>query len=88
MLCTHCLATIKTEELALINAVLSASEAHDVPAHKLFGRSRSRSVVAARNGAMKALKDAGWTYAAIGRAFSKDHSSVIYSVGKQGKKEL
>jgi len=63
-------------------AIRMAAEHGGVTVGQLRGRQRRREVVYARWAAMYALHRIGFSYPMIGRAFSKDHSSVMYGVSR------
>ncbi|MDO9499008.1 helix-turn-helix domain-containing protein [Falsiroseomonas sp.] len=58
----------------------AAAEIHDVPLHQVLGDQRSRSVAAPRMEAMHlAVKLSGLSLPAIGRAFRRDHTTVLHA---------
>lgn len=61
--------------------VLTALKRMDADAYaRATGRSQSAADVAARRPAMAACRALGWSYAAIARAFHRDHSTVMQAV--------
>lgn len=57
---------------------------HGFTASDLIGPSRVREVCMARWRAMKVLRAKGRSLSSIGRTFNRDHSSVIYGIGRIG----
>lgn len=51
-----------------------------VPARAIVSRSRTDEVFAARARAMRALRAMGYSFPQIGKAFGRDHSTVIHAV--------
>lgn len=51
-----------------------------LPAGAILGRGRTAEVAAARHRAMRALRAMGYSFPEIGRAFGRDHSTVIHAV--------
>lgn len=63
--------------------VLQVSKATGVKPNEIMGQSRTRHVVRARFAAMVITRDyLGLSYPAIGRAFNRDHTSVINAMRK------
>jgi chromosomal replication initiation ATPase DnaA len=46
----------------------------------LIGRSRDRHICQARFSAYRALRDLGWSQARIGRAFQRDHTTILHGL--------
>ena len=46
----------------------------------ILGRGRSHPIVAVRWEVWRRLHDAGWSSVAIGRAFDRDHSTVLHAL--------
>ena len=64
----------------LRRAINRAAEHHGVTAAEIKGRSRLGSVVAARQDVFLLLREAGWSFPRIGRAMSRDHTTVMHGV--------
>lgn len=54
-----------------------ASMKHGVPVKDIFAPTRQARIVAARRDAWRLARAAGWTFPEIGRAFNRDHSTII-----------
>lgn len=52
------------------------------PARAILSRSRTADVFAARARAMRALRAMGYSFPEIGRAFGRDHATVMHAVRK------
>lgn len=50
---------------------------------RIKGKRRHAALVAARHGAMMALRSLAYSYPAIGDALNRDHTSVIHAERKQ-----
>ena len=46
----------------------------------ILGRGRSRPIVAVRWEVWRRLHDAGWSSVAIGRAFDRDHTTILHAL--------
>lgn len=46
----------------------------------ILGTSRSRELVQARREIWKHLREQGWSYPRIGRAFNRDHTTILHGV--------
>ena len=64
----------------LRRAINRAAEHHGVTVAEIKGRSRLGHVVAARQDAFLALREAGWSFPRIGRAMGRNHSTVLHGV--------
>jgi len=64
--------------LATLREALIQSGAHAYPCVTTDGRVRDKSVVTMRRKLARILRDAGWSYPAIGLVMNKDHSGVLY----------
>lgn len=62
------------------SVIMKVSRAHDVAPLLVAGESRSREVVAARNEVFSILNRNGISLERIGRAFGKDHTTVLYGI--------
>lgn len=63
--------------------VLQVSKATGVRPDQIMGRARTKHVVRARFAAMAIARDyLGLSYPAIGRAFDRDHTSIINAMRK------
>ncbi len=66
---------------AFAEVLREAADAYAVTPEEVLGRSRSKSVVAARRLAMRACRTRwGWSYPEIGKAFGRDHSTVMSAI--------
>jgi len=70
--------------MTLAYALAHASHLHDVSGSDILGRSRSRSIVAARWHTWRMLHRHGWTRADIARAFNVDWSTVNHATRETG----
>lgn len=68
-----------------IGLVTQVARTHGFTVADLVGPSRVHGVCLARWRAMKALRDNGRSFTAIGRLFNRDHSSVIYGLRRLGE---
>jgi hypothetical protein len=59
--------------------------AHDVTWLTVTGRSTSAALIRPRLEIYRRLLALGWSYSAIGRACNRDHTTIIYYIGKWGK---
>jgi hypothetical protein len=63
--------------------VLSAFRSMDPEGYdRVMSRAKNASTYADRRPAMAACKALGWSYAAIGRAFGRDHATVIHAIAQ------
>jgi len=69
----------------------AASVVHDVsiftgvtPA-QIFGRSRRKTIVAARHEVWARLHRLGWSLSALGRAFDRDHTTILAALSKPAR---
>ena len=67
-----------------LELISSIARQHGFTAADLIGPSRVPEVCTARYRAMKALRQKGRSLSSIGRTFNRDHSSVIYGLGRLG----
>jgi chromosomal replication initiation ATPase DnaA len=68
----------------LIRYVRWAAEAAGCPVAQMTGRCQNAIVTRARHAAMKEAYLEGFSSVQIGRAFGKDHTSVLYAIRKMG----
>lgn len=66
----------------LVMAIVSrAASLYGCTAEDIFGKGRSQTVAEARKVSMYAARERlGWSYPELGRAFLRDHSSVMSAV--------
>ena len=69
----------------LSDVVASIAAQHNVEPDALFGRLRHQQICAARHAVWRALHVAGWSYPRIGKAFGRDHATVMNGC-KRGRK--
>jgi len=62
--------------------IQNASEAWSIPVSDILGPTRRQRACWARWSAMGALRDMGWSTPAIGRALNRDHTTVLYGLGR------
>lgn len=67
------------EALEVVKAV---SLVYQVSPSEVFGRRRFASIAEARQCAMTVLRNRGYTFESIGRAFSRDHGTVVHASRK------
>jgi chromosomal replication initiation ATPase DnaA len=60
----------------------NAARAWSVPVAELLGPGKRQRLCWARWSAMGALSDMGWSTPAIGRALNRDHTTVLYGLGR------
>lgn len=60
----------------------TASMKHGVPVDRIFSDTREARVVAARRDAWKLARAAGWSLTEIGRAFNRDHTTILVGLRK------
>ncbi|MDF1599704.1 helix-turn-helix domain-containing protein [Mesorhizobium sp. YIM 152430] len=72
----------------MANAIIAeTAAAHRATPAEVMGRNLSRRVVAARYACIRAIDAAfDWTPSHLGRLFGRDHSTVLYALGKLKKK--
>jgi chromosomal replication initiation ATPase DnaA len=61
--------------------VEDAAREAGVPVSVILGHRRQRPIVLARQRAMKAAFEEGFSSPQIGRAFNRDHTTVLYAAG-------
>jgi chromosomal replication initiation ATPase DnaA len=66
----------------LLEDVQAIALRHAATVDELGSRSRLAHVVGARHEAMRLMRDRGLSYPAIGLLFERDHTSVMYAIGK------
>lgn len=54
---------------------------HGLSVDQLLSYDRTRPVYVARKAMMREMADAGWSYAAIGRATRRHHATVMHALG-------
>jgi chromosomal replication initiator protein len=65
---------------ALEPILIEAATMFHVTPNTIIGRSQSATVSKARRWAMRAARERlGWSYHELGRAFGRDHSTVVYA---------
>lgn len=65
---------------------LRVAARHCVRSELLFGRARYADVVAARHQAWRAIREeTGAPFAAIGKLFGRDHSTIVHGVKMAGR---
>lgn len=78
-----------TDELRKVVPLFTeAARQFGVPRTAMLDRGRVREIVKARHAVMWALRDAGWTYMAIGALFGRDHTTVISDVAEAERRAL
>ena len=65
--------------------IVEASELFEVRCEEILGPSKITSVVAARRWVCKRLQERGFTVAEIGAMMGREHSSVLYLLGRTAK---
>jgi hypothetical protein len=65
--------------------IVAVSRLSGVPAFQIRSDMRDRHIASARSAAMYACHYAGLSYAAIGRAFERDHTTAMYAVARVGE---
>lgn len=66
--------------------VEDAAREAGVPVAVILGHRRQAVIVRARQRAMKAAFEAGFSAPQIGRAFNRDHTTVLYAAGTLKKR--
>lgn len=70
----------------MMEVVNEVAARHRVTAAGIFGESRSRSVCAARHEAIyRVFMQFGWGVTKVGRAFGRDHTTVIHSLNRYAR---
>lgn len=69
-----------SDEATASRILRAVSEVSGIDVLELVGRSRRTGVVAARNLAIHAMREAGFTLKMIGDVVNRDHSTVIHSL--------
>jgi chromosomal replication initiation ATPase DnaA len=62
---------------SLADIVDTVGAAWNVDTLAMFGKDRHATIAAARVDVWRHLRAAGWSYPAIGRAFGRDHSTIL-----------
>jgi len=62
---------------SLIDIVETVSKTWNVEPNALFGRDRHKTVAACRADVWEHLRAVGWSYPQIGKAFGRDHSTIL-----------
>ena len=60
-----------------------ASMKHGVPVWSIFGPRKEARIVRARWDAWALARAAGWTLPEIGRAFNRDHTTILHGLRKR-----
>ncbi|NQY43087.1 MAG: hypothetical protein HRT87_07090 [Legionellales bacterium] len=60
--------------------IATAAEICETTIDKILGGDRKRHVVLARSLCYNALRSKGYTFSAIGKIFSRDHSGIVYNI--------
>lgn len=72
------------DKLRIMMAVELASDATGVPKADIMGQSRVAHIARARHLAYAKAREYGVSFAAIGRGFGRDHTTVMHGVRKVG----
>jgi len=64
----------------------TVSQEHNISVRDIIGDGRFRQIVIARHDAMWRMKQAGMTYASIGRRLNRDHATVMWGVARHEKR--
>lgn len=74
-----------SEASVVEHAVTEVAQRYHVEVEAIFSASRDRAVGEARQVAMAACRLAGLSSPAIGKAFGRDHSTVLYAATRVGE---
>ena len=76
--------TLTPREVTLVE-IQSIATKHEVTLSEIFGKSRRRKIICARNEAIRYVWNKyhpRWSSVEIGRFFGKDHSTILYAAGR------
>lgn len=68
----------------LLELVDERAKAHHVTRTDVLGRSRTKSVAAARQAVYRGLRERGLSYPEIGRLLDRDHTTVMHACREEG----
>lgn len=68
--------------LSFDEVVAQSARLHGISVGELLSRSRDAHYVRARAEAYVVLRGQGWSYPSIGRAFKRDHTTILSAVRK------
>jgi len=64
----------------------SVAERHGLKLPDILGNEKTKKVATARQEVMFELRDRGWSYAQIGQAMARDHSTILHGVKAHEKR--
>lgn len=89
LLFDHASQSPKLPRQAFERAVSTASARHGIPAKEILGRRKLKPIAHARQHAMWLLRQDGYSYPEIGRAFGhKDHTGAFWGVREHAKRQV
>jgi chromosomal replication initiation ATPase DnaA len=74
----------EARERALLDFFEAASRTHHATLREVFRGGRTKNLVAARASCWREMRARGFGLEAIGRIWDRDHTTVLYSLGKAG----